>query len=188
MRQALAAMWQAERFLRMAQPEEALAPENRALEILKELQQADREYVQRVGFEATPLDVLDAGCAETSRACRSGLCRTSPCLRRMKNWRPCASPAVGAMACDGASVDSAGARSARARRAGVGAGGDGRTGEVSRGIRGAAAPAIERAKTGASESNLEAALLRMLPPVNDAVRQDESRPRWLRLTSSDLRR
>jgi hypothetical protein len=57
MRQALAAMWQAERFLRMAQPEEALAPENRALEILKELQQADREYVQRVGFEATPLDV-----------------------------------------------------------------------------------------------------------------------------------
>ena len=56
MRQALAAMWQAERFLRMAQPEEALAPENRALEILKELQQADRAYVQRVGFEAAPLD------------------------------------------------------------------------------------------------------------------------------------
>jgi hypothetical protein len=27
MRQALAAMWQAERFLRMAQPEEALVPE-----------------------------------------------------------------------------------------------------------------------------------------------------------------
>jgi hypothetical protein len=57
MRQALASMWQAERFLRMAQPEEALAPENRALEILKELQQADRSYVQRVGFEAAPLDV-----------------------------------------------------------------------------------------------------------------------------------
>jgi hypothetical protein len=57
MRQALAAMWQAERFLRRAQPEEALAPENRALEILKELQQADRAYVQRVGFEAAPLDV-----------------------------------------------------------------------------------------------------------------------------------
>ena len=56
MRQALAAMWQAERFLRMAQPDEALAPENRALEILKELQQADRAYVQRVGFEAAPLD------------------------------------------------------------------------------------------------------------------------------------
>jgi hypothetical protein len=56
MRQALAAMWQAERFLRMAQPEEALAPENRALEILKELQQADRTYVQRVGFEAAPID------------------------------------------------------------------------------------------------------------------------------------
>lgn len=57
MRQALAAMWEAERLLRMAQPDEALAPENRALEILKELQQADRSYVQRVGFEASPLDV-----------------------------------------------------------------------------------------------------------------------------------
>jgi hypothetical protein len=57
MRQVLGAMWEAERLLRMAKPEEALEPENRALEILKELQQADREYVQRIGFEATPLDV-----------------------------------------------------------------------------------------------------------------------------------
>ncbi|CAN5655700.1 DUF4175 family protein [soil metagenome] len=57
MRQVLAAMWEAERHLRVGAAEEALAPENRALEILKELQQADREYVKRVGFEATPLDV-----------------------------------------------------------------------------------------------------------------------------------
>jgi hypothetical protein len=56
MRQALAAMWEAERFLRVAQPREALGPENRALEIIKALQQADRSYVQRVGFEAAPID------------------------------------------------------------------------------------------------------------------------------------
>ena len=56
MRQALAAMWEAERFLRVGQAREALVPENRALEIIKELQQADREYVQRVGFEAAPID------------------------------------------------------------------------------------------------------------------------------------
>jgi hypothetical protein len=56
LRQALAAMWDAERHLRVAHPHEALAPENRALEIIKALQQADRAYVQRVGFEAAPID------------------------------------------------------------------------------------------------------------------------------------
>jgi hypothetical protein len=57
MRDALAAMWEAEGLLRTARPEDALAPENRALEILKVLQQSDRAYVQRVGFEAAPLNV-----------------------------------------------------------------------------------------------------------------------------------
>ena len=56
MREALAAMWEAERFLRVGQAREALAPENRALEIIKALQQADRSYVKRVGFEAAPID------------------------------------------------------------------------------------------------------------------------------------
>jgi hypothetical protein len=59
MRQALAAMWEAERLLRMAEPAEALAPENRALEILKQLQQAERSYVQRVGFETAPIDLVE---------------------------------------------------------------------------------------------------------------------------------
>jgi hypothetical protein len=59
MRQALAAMWEAERFLRVANPGEALVPENRALQILKELQQADRAYVQRVGFEAAPINFAE---------------------------------------------------------------------------------------------------------------------------------
>lgn len=57
MRDALAAMWDAEKFLRTIRPEEALAPEHRALEILKDLQQSARAYVQHVGFEAPPIKV-----------------------------------------------------------------------------------------------------------------------------------
>ena len=37
--------------------QEALAPEHRALEILKDLQQSTRAYVQHVGFDAPPLKV-----------------------------------------------------------------------------------------------------------------------------------
>lgn len=51
LRQVLAAMWEAEGFLRTARPAEALPAENRALELLKTLQQADRVYVKRMGFE-----------------------------------------------------------------------------------------------------------------------------------------
>ena len=57
MRDALAAMWDAEKYLRTARPQEALAPEHRALEILKDLQQTARAYVQHVGFEAPPIKV-----------------------------------------------------------------------------------------------------------------------------------
>ncbi len=59
MRQALAAMWEAERFLRGAQLAEALPAENLALEILKALQQSDRAYVQRVGFEPAPINFAE---------------------------------------------------------------------------------------------------------------------------------
>lgn len=51
LRQVLAAMWEAEGYLRTARPAEALPAENRALELLKALQQADRVYVKRMGFE-----------------------------------------------------------------------------------------------------------------------------------------
>lgn len=57
MHDALAAMWDAEGFLRTARPQEALTPEHRALEILKDLQQSARAYVQHVGFDAPPLKV-----------------------------------------------------------------------------------------------------------------------------------
>ncbi len=57
MRDALSAMWAAEGALRVAQPQDALAPEHRALDILKELQQSARAYVQHVGFDPAPLKI-----------------------------------------------------------------------------------------------------------------------------------
>lgn len=57
LRAVLAAMWEAEGFLRTGQPAEALPAENRALDRLKALQQADRVYVRRVGFESAPLKI-----------------------------------------------------------------------------------------------------------------------------------
>lgn len=57
LRAVLAAMWEAEGLLRTGRAAEALPPENRALELLKELQQADRVYVKRVGFEPAPLKI-----------------------------------------------------------------------------------------------------------------------------------
>ncbi len=55
LRAVLAAMWEAEGFLRTAQPSAALPAELRALEILKAIQQADRLSVGRVGSELPPL-------------------------------------------------------------------------------------------------------------------------------------
>ncbi len=57
LRSVLAAMWEAEGLLRSGRPAAALPAENRALELLKALQQADRVYVKRVGFEPTPIKV-----------------------------------------------------------------------------------------------------------------------------------
>lgn len=57
LRAVLAAMWEAEGFLRIGRPADALPAENRALELLKALQQADRVYAARIGYEPTPLKV-----------------------------------------------------------------------------------------------------------------------------------
>jgi hypothetical protein len=57
LRQALAEMWDAELHLRTHRPESALPYEYRALKLLKEVQQHSRVYVQRVGFEPTPIKV-----------------------------------------------------------------------------------------------------------------------------------
>lgn len=52
---ALAEMWEAEKFLRLSQPRQALPYEYRALRIIKEVQQSTRIYVERVGLELPPL-------------------------------------------------------------------------------------------------------------------------------------
>ena len=50
LRRALAAMWDAEKALRALTPKPALAPEHKALEAIKELQQADRIYLHKTAF------------------------------------------------------------------------------------------------------------------------------------------
>jgi hypothetical protein len=50
LRRALAAMWDAEKSLRAIEPKPALPPEYKALEAIKELQQADRIYLQKTAF------------------------------------------------------------------------------------------------------------------------------------------
>lgn len=59
LKDVLAAMWESEGKLRVIQPAEALPAENRALLLLKELQEGDRAYVQRVGFEAAPIKIAE---------------------------------------------------------------------------------------------------------------------------------
>jgi hypothetical protein len=54
---AVAQMWEAELRLRTYRPEAALPHEYRALELLKDVQQRSRAYVQRVGFEPPPIKV-----------------------------------------------------------------------------------------------------------------------------------
>jgi hypothetical protein len=57
LRVAVSAMWQAELQLRVAEPRQALPHEYRALEMIKQVQQDARVYVQRVGFEPTPIEL-----------------------------------------------------------------------------------------------------------------------------------
>lgn len=50
LRRALSAMWDAEKSLRAISPKPALPPEYKALEAIKELQQADRIYLHKTAF------------------------------------------------------------------------------------------------------------------------------------------
>lgn len=56
LRKALREMWQSELHLRQAAPEQALPYAYRALEFIKQVQQADRIYLQRVGTRLPPID------------------------------------------------------------------------------------------------------------------------------------
>jgi hypothetical protein len=50
LRRALSAMWDAEKALRAVEPKAALAPENKALVAVKELQQSERVYLHKTSF------------------------------------------------------------------------------------------------------------------------------------------
>jgi hypothetical protein len=55
LRRALGAMWEAEKALRAIAPTSALGPEHKALDAIKQLQQADRIYLHKTAFVAPPL-------------------------------------------------------------------------------------------------------------------------------------
>ncbi len=57
LREAVGAMWQAELRLRTHEPRAALPSMYQALELIKQVQQDARVYVQRVGFDPPPIDV-----------------------------------------------------------------------------------------------------------------------------------
>ncbi len=56
LKQALDAMWSSEGELRQGQPQRALPHAYRALEFIKQVQQASRIYLARVGLELPPID------------------------------------------------------------------------------------------------------------------------------------
>jgi len=55
LRRALSAMWAAEKALRAIEPKMALAPELKALDAIKELQQAERIYLHKTAFTPPPI-------------------------------------------------------------------------------------------------------------------------------------
>ena len=55
LRRALVAMWDAEKALRAITPGVALPPEHKALDAVKELQQADRVYLHKAAFDPPPI-------------------------------------------------------------------------------------------------------------------------------------
>ena len=56
LRRALLAMWDAEKSLRSISPKTALPPEHKALEAIKELQQAERIYLHKTAFTPPPIE------------------------------------------------------------------------------------------------------------------------------------
>jgi hypothetical protein len=86
---ALAQMWDAELRLRTYDPRAALPFEYRALDLLKQAQQATRVYVQRTGFEPAPLEPdrkrltgTLTGIGNSSRQSADTAAPTLPAVRR----------------------------------------------------------------------------------------------------------
>ena len=59
LRAALSKMWDAELHLRLNEPEKALPYEYAALKLIKEVQQASRVYVERIGYDAPVIKVAE---------------------------------------------------------------------------------------------------------------------------------
>ncbi|MEO6226652.1 MAG: hypothetical protein ABIO61_02185 [Thermomonas sp.] len=57
LRAALREMWQSESELRLGQPQAALPFANKALRLIKQVQQADRIYLPKIGSELPPIDM-----------------------------------------------------------------------------------------------------------------------------------
>lgn len=64
LRAALREMWQSELHLRSGDPAQALPYQHRALELIKQIQQATRIYLARVGLELPPIDFSRRGSGE----------------------------------------------------------------------------------------------------------------------------
>lgn len=82
LRDAITAMWSSELHLRLGEPRRSLPFQHRALELLQEIRQDARAYVQRVGFEPPPLEPdlkRLSGKQDEIRA---------PALARSAAWRP----------------------------------------------------------------------------------------------------
>ncbi|MEQ8240125.1 MAG: hypothetical protein RIA69_12980, partial [Cyclobacteriaceae bacterium] len=60
LRAALNEMWDAELYLRLFQPKESLPYQYRAQELLKEIRNHARIYVQRIGFEPPPVNEVES--------------------------------------------------------------------------------------------------------------------------------
>lgn len=56
LRAALTEMWDAELYLRLFEPEKSLPYQYRALKLIKEIKNHARIYVQRIGFDTTPIN------------------------------------------------------------------------------------------------------------------------------------
>ncbi|WP_194775729.1 hypothetical protein [Pararhodonellum marinum] len=56
---ALEQMWQSELYLRLYEPEKAIPYQEKALELLKTVQQKSRAFVKRTGFEPAPIKIAE---------------------------------------------------------------------------------------------------------------------------------
>ena len=182
MRDALNAMWEAEGFLRTVRPEEALAPEHRALDILKDLQQSDRAYVQHVGFDAPPINVAQ----RRLRGETVGI----PARTEVKNTLPPTDPAVASVRAALLSLTDTGTVPADA------------LGKIEPALTAAATrqpdeflpglQALRRRRAGQADPvgeqpALQRALLRLLPPANPLpARADEPAPALVARYRQDL--